>query len=126
MDLTNWNEDIIDQVHGLFLERFSRESIRNFDSIFASSDLAAIGAYHALADLECRIPEDVMVCGFDDMPVAKEIRPRLTSVAQPIALIARSAFDLLLTLRRGTPLPDDEKRIAFRPHIVARESTVKT
>lgn len=53
-----------------------------FDAIFAGSDLIAFGAMHALRDAGIRIPGDVSVVGFDDIPAASWVAPPLTTVRQ--------------------------------------------
>ncbi len=54
----------------------------SFDGVFATSDLAAIGAMHALQNRGVRIPEQVAVVGFDDLASARYASPPLTTVAQ--------------------------------------------
>jgi DNA-binding LacI/PurR family transcriptional regulator len=63
-----------------------------FDAVFASSDVAAIGVMHALQKLGRRIPEDVAVVGFDDIPAAKLSSPPLSTVRQD----ARQAGEALV------------------------------
>jgi DNA-binding LacI/PurR family transcriptional regulator len=53
-----------------------------FDAIFAASDVAAIGAMHALHDLARTVPDDVAIVGFDDLPAASLSSPPLTTVTQ--------------------------------------------
>lgn len=65
-------------------------------AIFASSDQQAIGALRLAADLNIRVPEQLSIVGFDGIPVSDLVTPRLTTVAQPIAEIARAAVGLLL------------------------------
>jgi DNA-binding LacI/PurR family transcriptional regulator len=54
----------------------------SFDAVFAASDVAAIGAMHALQDLGRRVPDDVAIVGFDDLPAASLSSPPLTTVTQ--------------------------------------------
>jgi DNA-binding LacI/PurR family transcriptional regulator len=54
------------------------------DAVFAASDLMAAGALHALRRLGRRVPHDVAVIGFDDLPAAQQTDPRLTTVRQPV------------------------------------------
>lgn len=64
--------------------------------VFACSDEMAVGVYAAAADLGLRIPDDVLVVGFDDVRGARWLRPPLTTVRQPIREMAAAAVDLLL------------------------------
>lgn len=60
-------------------------------AIFAFSDEAAMGAICALQDAGRRVPEDISVLGFDDLPLAERMRPQLTTIHQPLkAIVARS------------------------------------
>jgi LacI family transcriptional regulator len=65
-------------------------------ALFAANNFIAIGALHALADLGLRVPEDVAVVGFDDLPQAMVIFPFLTVVAQPAFEMGRRSVAVLL------------------------------
>jgi DNA-binding LacI/PurR family transcriptional regulator len=67
--------------HALFRLLDHRPGI---DAVFAASDLMAAGALHALRRLGRRVPRDVAVIGFDDLPTALATDPRLTTVRQPV------------------------------------------
>ena len=77
-----------------------------FDAIFAHNDLSAAGAMQAVRDSDRRIPADVAVVGFDDIPLAAHIEPPLTTVHQPLREMGETAARLLLAHFDGTPLPD--------------------
>jgi DNA-binding LacI/PurR family transcriptional regulator len=66
-------------------------------AVFACNDLMALGAMEAADKLGMRIPQDVAVIGFDDIPPASWVRPRLTTVAQHPGqmglMLARALFD---------------------------------
>ena len=73
------------------------------DGVFAASDLMALGAFQAIADAGLRVPDDVAVVGFDDMPLAATVRPGLTTVRQPaVAMGAELATRLLRAVDDGT------------------------
>jgi DNA-binding LacI/PurR family transcriptional regulator len=74
-----------------------------FDALFAASDLIAIGAMRALGEHGLRIPEDVAVVGFDDIPTARFARPALTTVAQDTSRAGALLVDTLLQLVREQP-----------------------
>jgi DNA-binding LacI/PurR family transcriptional regulator len=74
-----------------------------FDAIFAASDLIAIGAMRALGEQGVRIPEDVAVVGFDDIPTARFARPALTTVAQDTTRAGELLVETLMQLVRDEP-----------------------
>ena len=67
---------------------------RRFTAVFAFSDELALGAMAALYDAGVRVPEDVSVLGYDDLPCATRVRPALTTVHQPIDAIVRKSLEL--------------------------------
>ncbi|MGJ9411193.1 LacI family DNA-binding transcriptional regulator [Aeromicrobium sp. CF4.19] len=64
--------------------------------VFAANDLMAIGAVRALDDAGVRVPRDVSVVGYDDIHLARYVRPALTTVRQPVAELGRRAVARLL------------------------------
>ena len=76
-----------------------------FDSLFAHNDLSAAGALAELRAHGLRVPEDVAVVGFDDVPLAAQSDPGLTTVHQPLREMGSAAARLLLAHFRGDPLP---------------------
>lgn len=90
-------------------------------AIFAVSDTLAIGVLSALRQLGKRVPQDVAVIGFDDIDIAAQIDPGLTTIAQPMRALGETAAQLLLQ-RLGAP--QDEVRGVLLPHqLVIRGST---
>ena len=89
-----------------------------FDAIFASTDLIAIGAMRALRDAGLRIPDDVSVVGFDDMPLAAYVSPGLTTVQQNAELGAQALVDGIVGLIKGEPV----ESTLMAPKLVIRES----
>ncbi len=75
-----------------------------FDAIFAASDLIAIGAMRALADAGRRVPHDVAVIGFDDLPAAANAQPPLTTIAQDYAHAGEVLVDTLIASIAGKPV----------------------
>jgi DNA-binding LacI/PurR family transcriptional regulator len=67
-----------------------------FDAIFAASDVAAIGAMHAIQDIGRSVPDDVAVVGFDDIPAASLSSPPLTTVAQDSVAAGRALVDAII------------------------------
>ena len=67
-------------------------------AIFASNDVMAMGVMDAIRQRGLRVPDDVSVIGFDDIPQASLIRPALTTVRQPLEKMGRVATQMLLEL----------------------------
>lgn len=76
---------------------------RPFDAVFAASDLIAIGAMRALREAGLRIPEDVSVVGFDDIPMARFSTPPLTTVVQDTQRAGQLLVATLMQLVREEP-----------------------
>jgi len=73
----------------------------DFDAIFAASDLAAIGAMHALQNRGMAVTDEVAIVGFDDIPAASLSSPPLTTVAQDPRQAAEALVDSLLEAVEG-------------------------
>lgn len=69
---------------------------RRPDMILAGNDVLAIGALHALGSVGLRVPEDVAVSGVDDIPIARDVTPPLTTVSLPFVEAGREALALAL------------------------------
>jgi DNA-binding LacI/PurR family transcriptional regulator len=68
----------------------------SLDALFVASDLMATGALHALRRLGRRVPDDVAVIGFDDLPLSQHTDPTLSTVRQPVHTMgARMVHELL-------------------------------
>ncbi|MFY9352005.1 MAG: LacI family DNA-binding transcriptional regulator [Sphingobium sp.] len=76
-----------------------------FDAIFAASDLIAIGAMRALAQAGLRIPQDVAIIGFDDIPAASLTSPPLTTLMQDMKGAGQLLVDTLVAQIEGLPVP---------------------
>jgi DNA-binding LacI/PurR family transcriptional regulator len=76
----------------------------DLDAVFVASDLLAVGALESLRAAGRRVPQDVLVGGFDDSAVASATRPPLTTVRQPLARIAAELVDVLTELMAGRPV----------------------
>ncbi len=71
------------------------------DSVFACNDYMAMGAIWACVSRGLRIPEDIAICGFDDVPGVDHYNPPITTVRQPFAELGREAVRLLIDLIHG-------------------------
>jgi DNA-binding LacI/PurR family transcriptional regulator len=90
-------------------------------AVFAANDHIALGLYRALAEAGRRVPDDVSVVGFDDVPEAAYYLPPLTTVRQDFGEVGRRGLALLLAEVRGDESAPRQARI--RPTLVTRQST---
>lgn len=92
-------------------------------AVVAANNVMALGALQAVADLGFDCPRDVSVAGIDDFPWSNALRPRLTTVAQPIEEIGRIAVAFLLDRLAGHGAPPAESRTrALAPSLIIRDS----
>jgi DNA-binding LacI/PurR family transcriptional regulator len=76
----------------------------DLDAVFACGDLIAIGALQALREVGRRVPEDVALVGFDDIPAAEQADPPLTTVRQPVEAMGRRMASMMLSRLAGEPV----------------------
>ena len=65
------------------------------DAVFAANDMSAIGCLVAFGEAGLRVPEDVALAGFDDIPIARYVTPSLTTIRVPIAALGAAALGTL-------------------------------
>lgn len=91
------------------------------DAVFVASDIMAVGALHTLRRAGRRVPDDVAVIGFDDLPLAQHTQPPLTTIRQPLELVGAAAAHRLLAELDGAT--DDPGAHSVLPtNLVARAS----
>jgi len=89
-------------------------------AIFASNDVMAMGVMDAVRNRGLRVPDDVSVVGFDDIPQASLVRPALTTINQPLEKMGRVATQMLLDLLKHPEKKAD--RIELPTHLIVRDS----
>ncbi len=92
----------------------------DFGSIFATNDLIALGAYNTLLQNNVRIPDDILLIGFDDIPTAHIITPGLTTVKQPTYQIGTKASTLLFNQLYNKD--QQVEHIILEPELVIRQT----
>ncbi|MET8540307.1 LacI family DNA-binding transcriptional regulator [Kitasatospora sp. NPDC004799] len=90
-------------------------------AVFAGNDLQALGLYEAARELGLRVPEELSVVGFDDLPLARWVGPPLTTVRQPLTEMAETAARLVIDLARGAR--PGTLRVDLATSLVERSST---
>lgn len=93
-------------------------------AIFAANNFVAIGVMRALRDAGLRVPEDISVVAFDDLPAAITIDPFFTVAAQPAYEMGRRATELLLARLAGDT-PERPQEIVLPVEIIIRKSSGK-
>ncbi len=89
-------------------------------AVFAASDEMAVGAMNAILDNGLKVPADIAVLGFDNIDLTTKVRPRLSTIAQPMYDMGAIAMQMLIKILTDAPL---EKRIVKLPfELIIRES----
>lgn len=90
-------------------------------AVFAANDLSAIALIEVATELGIRVPEDLSVVGFDDVPEASRLTPALTTVRQPMHQIGHTAAEMLTTLMSGQSLA--KTHVLLPTRLIARATT---
>jgi DNA-binding LacI/PurR family transcriptional regulator len=90
-------------------------------AVFAASDVVALGALRAITEHGLRIPQDISLAGFDDIPPARYLNPGLTTIRVPIAELGQASAGMLLQLIRGEKPP--HRHVVLGTQLVVRQST---
>ncbi|MEU7325886.1 LacI family DNA-binding transcriptional regulator [Streptomyces griseoviridis] len=90
-------------------------------AVFVCSDRMALGVYEALAERGLRVPDDVSVIGFGDLPESGWLSPALTTVRQPLSEMAATALRLLVRMMDGER--PESTRTELSTRLVPRSST---
>ncbi|MBL0908700.1 HTH-type transcriptional regulator GalR [Pectobacterium carotovorum] len=92
----------------------------NMTAVVCYNDSMAAGALSVLSDNSISVPQDMSVIGFDDVLIARYLRPRLTTVHYPVSAMAIQAAELAIALSHGKQL--SETTNMFSPTLVRRHS----
>ena len=77
------------------------------DAVFAANDMMAIGCLAALGEAGLRVPDDIALAGFDDIPIARYLAPALTTIRVPIAALGTAALEALVKAFKTPPTADN-------------------
>ena len=92
----------------------------DLQAVFVSNDSMAAGALRALEEAGIRVPDQMALVGFDDLPFAATLRPPLTTVHQPITEMGETAARMLIALVEGASA--EPRQVILPTHLVIRES----
>ena len=94
------------------------------EAVFAANDMMALGCLYALNQAGLRVPQDMALAGFDDIPLARYVMPSLTTMRVNIAELGAHAMRVLLDLYAGESVGD--ALAALVPELIARESSAES
>jgi LacI family transcriptional regulator len=94
-----------------------------FTALLAYNDISAIGAIRSFREAGLRVPDDISVVGFDDIPAAAFHHPSLTTIHQPLHRMGELAAEVLIAKIEGREA--SERELSVQPKIVVRESTAR-
>ena len=101
---------------------FAREltTVPEYTAIFAANDEMALGVIHGLHENGIRVPHDISVVGFDDLPMSRHFLPPLTTIRQDFHALGRKAMEVLQASIEGRQIP---QRTKIPAELVVRESS---
>jgi len=95
------------------------------EAILFATNYLAVSGLKVIADLRCRIPEDIAVIGFDDNSHFSLFSPSITAVAQPVEDISRTVVERLMTCLAEGDKPPPMGTTMFPTRLIVRESSAK-
>jgi len=120
-----YNEELVR--YGDFTVESGYQAMRNiletgiqFTGAFVASDTLALGAKAALCENGLRVPDDLALVGFDDLPIARHLDPPLTTVRVPAINLAREACEILIRQLDGEQPVN--RRLLLDTELVIRSS----
>jgi LacI family transcriptional regulator len=116
-------EGTFDQMDGYIGAKKFLDLEKSPTAIFCSNDVMAMAAIDAVRERGMRVPEDVSILGFDDIPQSTLIHPALTTVRQPLEQMGRAATQMLLEILKDPEMKPS--RIALPTELIIRDSTAK-
>jgi LacI family transcriptional regulator len=127
----NHNADPALVVEGTFRYESGREAMKRLlalrappDAVFAANDMMALGAMSVVREAGLRVPDDVALVGFDDVPMTGLTSPALTTMAMPMSALGDSAANLIA---EQLPLAGDHTpvRKMFSAELIVRASSMR-
>jgi LacI family transcriptional regulator len=94
---------------------------QHFTALFAYNDISAIGAIQAFQEAGLRVPDDISVVGFDDIPLAIIFKPELTTICQPLRRMGQIAAKTIIDQIEKTA--EYQPEIMIEPELIQRASS---
>jgi LacI family transcriptional regulator len=108
-----------DEASGHHAGRLLLDSNNRPDAVFAANDMMALGCLFALNQAGVRVPDDIALAGFDDIPLARYVHPTLTTMRVDISELGARAMRILL----DPPLGDEVTSLPIGTELIMRDST---
>ncbi len=118
------NHDAVEGYHGM-QRLLALPPNERPTAVVCVSDLVAMGAMNAIREAGMRVGPDMGVVGFDDMPLAEQLSPPLSTIHQPIDRIGTLVISQLTQLINEESLPPDEAHQLLAPSLVVRQSSLR-
>ena len=129
--LDTWPGQAVRVFEGDFTEESGYAAVKTFltegntpDGIFAANDVMAVGALLALKEAGLRVPQDVAVMGFDDIPIARFTSPPLSTLRVGVYEMGRQGLEMLVKAF-DDPSGIEDRNIVISPELVVRESSAR-
>jgi LacI family transcriptional regulator len=93
---------------------------KDYTAIFAFNDMMAFGAFKAMKERNIKVPEDISIIGYDDVPFCEILEAPLTTVRQPVYKMGRvAAKNIIKLITSGS---DEDTNVTFAPKLIVRKS----
>ncbi len=122
-----WEEDYV-QINPTFTDQGGYDAMctllnlpKRPTAVFAASDVVAFGAIRAIQEAGLRIPADISIVGFDDIPLGSYLAPGLTTIRIPVVELGMRAGEMVMQLIQGEK--PAEHRVLLGTQLVRRQST---
>jgi DNA-binding LacI/PurR family transcriptional regulator len=89
------------------------------EAVFCANDYMALGAIEAAKKMRLRVPEDIFIAGFDDIPISAHSNIQLTTVRIPLEQMAQTALDIIMDELGGKAVSAN-KRVILQPQLIIR------
>lgn len=105
------------------MKNLLESKIKNPSAIICYNDLYALGAIQVIKEKKFRVPKDIEVIGFDDIPFASLPEIQLSTIAQPKYKMGKIAFETLIKIMSGDFQKPKSNRIVLEPELIIRETS---
>lgn len=122
IEIENWWLRMLDQGYKNTLAYLKENRKKGKCGIFAVNDAFAYGAIHAAQELDIKIPQDLAIVGFDNTFLCENVKPMITSIAQPTEEIGRVGVEMLLK-RIENDVKVEDVHIQLEPRLIRRETS---